>query len=241
MALASLNSFLNGNPVQQYAIPSPDTHALSVEDVFLPAPVSHSLQMIASLLIAEDVNFASWYGKRVVGLGAGKVCDYCGVYCPPGQFVCHRCDGLVGTGRMITPFEFPFICQGISSMSITPGQPVAIDLTFGVCGDITPEIFQYLEGQHFELAAIPHSLVLHLNYYLCEYCGMAADKGSDCYGCGGGQLPLAEIVNMNRACLYCGNNNAFSGIFCQQCGARLQGEMLRDYLPFHLNNEAQNG
>ena len=229
-----INSYLNGNSVMSYSLTSRKTmRGIDVLGRVSTVRAPGDYTTLSASLVFDPCNDMDYFNKRVIGLGAGKSCDYCGVYCPPVLSHCDRCNAPLGKERMITPFEFPFVCAH-NSMHGSPGGLVILELSFYTTDSIDTDTLGFLQGCHFDLHTIPHTVALALDYYLCQWCGMATKKGEACFGCGGGQLPMSEIINIDRACLYCGNDSAFNGVICHQCGARLRGEQVKEYIGVQL-------
>lgn len=230
--MKGFNSFLNGNPLLDYRVDAyQELLNINTGRNYVHIKGHESVELSATMLIEEhsSIGVPDWFGERVVGLGEGKSCEYCGVYCAPGLYRCHRCDAPLGVTRLIAPFEFPFICMEFAYSS-SRSERVTGDIRFALTGVFTSDIWQFINGRHWALASIPHTITLDLSCYLCPYCGMANKRGEDCYGCGAGQLPLSEAVNMKRECLYCRSDTAVNGVLCYQCGARLTGETIGHYL-----------
>ena len=76
---------------------------------------------------------------------------------------------------------------------------------------------------------LPVGTVLDEGYYLCHHCGGVTRVGDTCSGCGGEQIPLSEVVKMDRDCLYCGTK-AIGGVICPSCGKRLAGETYKQWM-----------
>jgi hypothetical protein len=72
------------------------------------------------------------------------------------------------------------------------------------------------------ISLLPTGCTLESGYYLCQKCGGSVHVGDLCPGCGGVQIPLSEIVRMDRKRVYCGRDTK-GDIVCQGCNARMGG------------------
>ena len=154
-------------------------------------------------------------GKELVGLGDGKICDYCNTYWPSGNYICWNCGGELGT----YPFIKPVATGGVMT-SLNVEVPVAglVSVNLEVSG-ILELPGGFLEGLMAKF--VPCATGVMTRYYLCEWCGHAVESGKACYGCGGPRTPLRELVDMDHECSWCGSNT-INGIICETCGTRVQ-------------------
>ncbi|MHA1962908.1 MAG: hypothetical protein ACW99U_22190 [Candidatus Thorarchaeota archaeon] len=79
---------------------------------------------------------------------------------------------------------------------------------------------------------LPTGCTTDPEYYLCQKCGGSVRIGDLCPGCGGHQIPLAEIIKMDRRCVYCGTATK-GDIVCRSCGARISGETYKQWMKQH--------
>jgi hypothetical protein len=219
---------LNGNRVISYEMSRQNNSFVSpyISNAYLK-PL-HEMDVVANMIVDNDLDFGHVFGKQLISLGDGKTCKYCRRYNPAGLCHCYNCQGILSESQLITPRRFPFSARSFESGFSPHNMPTA-QVSFVSCGVVTTEDIEFFQQSNNYITSLPYTVTVDFDYFICEWCGMASD-GMECHGCGGGKIPLSEAVNIQRACLYCGKDEAFDGIMCQSCGARLIGQTLRSVI-----------
>jgi hypothetical protein len=166
-------------------------------------------------------------------LGPGLVCRHCGSKNPSGVLRCVFCGGDVEEKDWIVPASLMGHAYGIEvSRPILPRLSDEDPIT---------EQWEILLDPDLDLLALTRSLagggatilptgsILDDDLYLCQYCGRATPIGETCRGCGGKQIPLSEVVLMDRKCLYCGTK-VVGWVMCPNCGKALAAESYKQWV-----------
>lgn len=160
------------------------------------------------------------HSNKLVNLGPGYVCEYCGEYKVSGELKCHRCGGTTKEEQFVAVSSFPFLLTDYQ-VNTPYNDLTVLSLNMRSIAPVTNFVLEQLT-KGVSLETLPHALMFDPSKYLCEFCGMVVESGRTCPGCGGIRLPLGEVVKMDRDCIYCGKR-VTGGIVCKSCGARLSG------------------
>jgi predicted amidophosphoribosyltransferase len=168
--------------------------------------------------------------NKLVSLGTGRVCEYCGDYNPAGLMRCGRCGAPTSEKAFAKVAPLPFIMRSVEweemryadGYNPLPNRPFTLfHLEMTAYEPVVyPDHFELFTNGISELAAVPAGYFTPPHTYLCEWCGFVVLEGQNCPGCGGTRLPWREVVRMERVCLYCGGD-VVGGVVCAGCGARI--------------------
>lgn len=163
--------------------------------------------------------------NELYGLGDSTGCEHCGHIIPAGSSACPDCGSQSIVFPMPDIIEIPMRFTDLhTDAGLTPfdTDPVRVTIIATVGNEYEFDLMvnRNMGGNFFSAKSI------NAGYYVCAYCGFLARKGARCPGCQSRQLPGQTAMNVKRSCIYC-HQDVIGGIVCQNCGARLVGDVMR--------------
>ena len=173
-----------------------------------------------------------WRPQSITCLGPGLVCQNCGSKNPSGVLRCVFCSGLVEEEDWITPMSLMgkrATRQNWSRPAIALDSEDPLSERWEIALDPDVDCDALVEAITGGKARIlPVGSVLDEGLYLCHRCGRPTPIGETCVGCGGEQMPLSEIIKIDRKCLACGTKTT-DGILCPRCGRAFASESYKQW------------
>lgn len=174
--------------------------------------------------------------KLIQLLGPGYVCHHCGSVNMSGTVRCVWCGGLVKEKDWSAPIGFDFHMPTMSKDSMIRSlddedRPTETRIEMMSDNIDIDKLFLAIVGQAPSMI-LPTGCETDPEYYLCQKCGGSVRIGDLCPGCGGQQIPLSEIIKMDRRCAFCGTATK-GDIVCRSCGARVSGETYKRWMKQH--------
>jgi rubrerythrin len=149
-------------------------------------------------------------------LGAGNRCQYCGTVWLPGTFKCPSCGGDIRIESHAMEWEHgDGIITGFN-YKVQRDMPIRLDI------EVYYSRFEWFNFNKPDMVeALRYSLFGKPGDWLCSYCGYYVHgEQSLCPGCGGQRLPINQLSDLKRQCIYCGRVT-YGGFACSQCNTRL--------------------